>query len=124
MTLKRTAAITVLASLLAGLVPASSFAASETSATAAAPQSGGSTANLREAGRKAITELLKNSATRGTLAVAASPRTSRRAQSTAGGGSKVLPIVLTLVGVAASVGVTYYAVKEMKKSTPTSTGWQ
>ena len=80
MRVSRTVATTVLACFLMGLVPAPSFAASETSATAPARQSNG------------------------------------------GGGSKVLPIVLTLVGIAASAGVTYYAVKELKKSTPTTTG--
>jgi hypothetical protein len=124
MTVTRTVATTVLAFFLAGLVPEASFAASETSATAAARQSGDSTTSLREAGRKAVTELVKNGSTHASLAVPTSPRTSRRAQSTTGGGSKVLPIVLTLVGVAASVGVTYYAVKEMKKTSPTTTGGQ
>ena len=122
MTMQRTVATTVLAFFLTGLVPEASFAASETSATAARP-SGGSTTSLREAGRKAVAELVKDGSAHATLAVPSSPRTSRRAQSTTGG-SKVLPIVLTLVGVAASVGVTYYAVKELKKTTPTTTGGQ
>jgi len=123
MTARRTVATAVLAVFLTGLVPAPSFAASETSATAPVRQSGGSTTSLRDAGRKAVTELVKDAPTHATLAVTPSARqssrTSRRAQSN-GGGSKVLPTVLTLVGVAASVGVTYYAVKEMKKSTPTT----
>jgi len=122
MRVSRTVATTVLACFLMGLVPAPSFAASETSATAPARQSNGSTTSLRDAGRKAVTELVKDGSTRATLAVPSTPRTSRRAQSNGGGGSKVLPIVLTLVGIAASAGVTYYAVKEIKKSTPTTTG--
>ena len=128
MTASRTVATTVLAFFLTGLVPEPSFAASETSATAPARQSG--TTSLREAGRKAVADLVKDDSTHATLAVSSpataprTPSTSRRAQSTGGGGSKVLPIVLTLVGVAASVGVTYYAVNQMKKSNPTPTGGQ
>ena len=120
MTLKRTVAATVLASFVAGLVPTLSFAAEGTPATVPARPSDATAAGLREAGRKAVAMFVKDDARRASLAVPASPRTSRRAQSNSGGGSKVLPIVLTLVGVAASAGVTYYAVKEMKKTTPTT----
>ena len=119
MTLRRTVATTVLASFMAGLVPTPLLAADGPSAKASPRQSDVTAGGLREAGRKAVALFVKDDANRTTLAVPASPRTSRRAQSTSGGGSKTLPIILTLIGVAASVGVTYYAVKELKKTTPT-----
>jgi len=123
MTVRRTIATTVLASFLAGLVPAPSFAATDTSATAPARQADSKAIGLREAAQKAVAQLVKQDAIRATPAATNGTRTSRRAQKAGGGGgSKVLPIVLTLVGVAASVGATYYAVKALKKDTPTTAG--
>ncbi|MGE5244072.1 MAG: hypothetical protein ACM3SQ_07585 [Betaproteobacteria bacterium] len=128
MSIARLIAATLAASLMVGLVPAGALASDDTT-TASAPgtvtgkqilPSASASTDLRAAARREATRL---AAERPNAAASAWPgRSNDRAMSmTQGGGGGGVALAM-VVGLAASVGVTYYVMKQLKKNTPNTSG--
>lgn len=109
MNLKRTAAAAVVASLMAGFLPATAWAAESDK---------NDKVDLRGATAKA---LASTNAVGQVATPAPAPgkpqKSNRRNSGGGGGGGGATGTIMMVVGIAASLGATYFVIKEMNKTT-------
>jgi hypothetical protein len=106
MTISRSVSVALIASMLLAALPKTSWANEEVTPTAPV--------DLRAAIDRAAQSVMASNAYVSTLTPA--PRPAARARQGGGGGGASM-LIWTLVGTAASLGATYYLVKEMRKQT-------
>jgi hypothetical protein len=99
----------VAASMLLGLLPTMSWAGDESQTTSGTP--------VRAAMERAARAAIQPSAAIQPAKPFKSSRSEEMQSGSGGGGGHVTAIVVTLVTTAASLGATYYIMKEMKKQT-------
>lgn len=109
MNLKRTMATAVVASLMAGFMPTTAWAAE-------------SDKNDKVDLRGATAKVLASTNAAGQVATPAPApgkpkKSNRRNSSNGGGGGGATGTVMMIVGIAASLGATYFVIKEMNKTT-------
>jgi len=114
MTIKRTIAAAVVMSLVASVLPATAWAAEDQNGTAApkAPA-----VDLRASTTKALANVAGNPV-QVTAPPKAQPSGRRNAAASGGGkgGGMSAGAVMAIVGIVASVGTTYFVIKEMHKT--------
>ena len=108
MTISRSVSVALMASMLLAALPKTTWANEEVTPAA--------TVDLRTAIDRAAAQSVMDSRTY-ISSPAPAPRPAARARQGGGGGGGTSMLIWTLVGTAASLGATYYLVKEMKKQT-------
>lgn len=112
MTVKRWMSAAVVAALVSGSVPAR--AAGEESTQGAGDRAVNLNASIARAAERAAAEQSKKPMQRPMFASATA---GQAASGSSGGGGGHTAMIISLVSLAAGIGVTYYAVKQMQKTT-------
>lgn len=111
MNLKRTTAAAVVASLMIGFLPATAWAAEGDKDKNDKIDLRGSTAKVLASTNAAVGQVTTPAPAPGKL------QKSNRRNSGSGGGGGTTGTVMMIVGIAASLGATYFVIKEMNKTT-------
>lgn len=109
MNLKRTTAAAVVASLMIGFLPATAWAAENDKNDKVDLR--GATAKVLASTNGAVGQVTTPAPAPG------KPQKSNRRNSGSGGGGGATGTIMMVVGIAASLGATYFVIKEMNKTT-------